>query len=194
MTRTPDPRRAEKHRLAAEVHARGLSSAPLRVLRTYKPGVLKRMLRRADAPKPAGKLTDIDRLLQQKPQHWLDQGPEETPLSCPQCFETFGNLILLDGFDLSKEEFLHATETEASIADTREHIPPITVTCPHCQSVHDINRMGVWMFLLLCCWEVMLVDKKAIEVDGGFPAFVRGKAKERNGWRPKGTTKKENQT
>lgn len=47
MTRAPDPRRAEKHRLAAEVHARGLSSAPLRVLRTYKPGVLRRCLRRA---------------------------------------------------------------------------------------------------------------------------------------------------
>lgn len=50
-----DSRRAEKYRLAAEVHARGLSSATMRVLLTYKPGQLKRMIRRADESEATAK-------------------------------------------------------------------------------------------------------------------------------------------
>jgi len=116
----------------------------------------------------------LDQLLKQKSKHWLDRGPEEMPLACPDCHKPFGHLGLLDGFDLSKEEFEKAAETEMEIC--RERIPPITVACPHCGNEHDVNRIGVWMFILMCLWEVLL-DKKAIEVDGGFAAFVRGEEK-----------------
>ena len=115
-------------------------------------------------------MSDLDQLLKQKSKHWLDQGPEETPLACPDCQEPFGHLGLLDGFDLSKEEFATAAETEMAIV--REHIPPIVITCPHCGSEHDVNRMGVWIFLLMCLWEALL-DMQVIDVEGGFAAFLR---------------------
>jgi hypothetical protein len=43
-----DPRREEKRSLAAEVHARGLSSRSERELRRMKPGELRRLLARAE--------------------------------------------------------------------------------------------------------------------------------------------------
>jgi len=119
---------------------------------------------------------EVEELLKQKSPHWLDAGPEEMPLACPDCHEAFGHIGLLDGFDLSKEEIERAVEADR-MDETREHIPPIVVTCPHCKVEHDVNMMGIWMFLLLCLWETML-DMRAIKVDGGFAAFVKGESEE----------------
>jgi len=111
---------------------------------------------------------DFDRLLEQTAKHWLDQGPEEIPLACPDCHKPFGHMGLLDGFNLNQEEFQTALGTGAA----RERIPPITMTCPHCGNTHDVNAMGVWMFQLVCLWETLL-EKNVISVEGGFQAFLR---------------------
>ncbi len=115
-------------------------------------------------------MSRLDDLLKQQSKHWSEADYEETPIACPVCQKPFGHLGLLDGFDLTKEEFLAATRAHGS--PPREHPTHPRITCPHCGHAHDVNSLGVWMFLLLCTWEVLL-EKQVIAVDGGFAAFVR---------------------
>jgi hypothetical protein len=116
----------------------------------------------------------LDRLLRQQSKHWTEADYEETPIACPDCEKPFGHLGLLESFDLTRKEFLDAVRVQASAV--REHPSHPRITCPHCGCAHDVNYLGVWMFLLLCMWEVLL-EKKVIAVDGGFAAFVRHEEK-----------------
>jgi len=116
---------------------------------------------------------DIDKLLRKKPRHWLDATEQDIPLSCRECHLAFGHLGLLDAFDLDGSEMGKAIKLGHA---PREHIPPVVITCPHCKTEYDVNDMGIWVYVLLCAWEVML-DMKAIDVEGGFAAFVRGESK-----------------
>ena len=116
----------------------------------------------------------LDDLLKQQSKHWSEADYEETPIACPDCEKPFGHLGLLESFDLTRQEFQDAARAHGS--PVREHPSHPKITCPHCGHEHDVNYLGVWMYLLLCTWEVLL-EKKVIAVDGGFAAFVRHEEK-----------------